>query len=173
MSSAQQNEGEGRYMYADGRQQQYLLHKQQNQQHHITSDLTSPALNQQRTRVNQQAYPSISLLPTTLQPYHPLRRQNSPEMVFFIPVLLVIAGVAIYKEHKDHKREKRALKAEAAGHTLRSGGIVGAKGHDVVYYNEPAIGMKLHESSQKDTPPVYQQLDTSPLRVPSYAVMAS
>ena len=89
-------------------------------------------------------------------------------MVFLIPVLLVIAGVAIYKEKKQRKLEKRMLKAEAAD-SWRS---AGAKGHGAVYYNESAIDVKLHEDAEREAPPLYRRVDSARLIVPSYAATA-
>ncbi|KAK3113845.1 hypothetical protein LTR53_008452 [Teratosphaeriaceae sp. CCFEE 6253] len=76
-------------------------------------------------------------------------------MVFFIPVLLIIAGIAIYKEKKERKIEKR-----------RS--AVKVKGHGVVYYNQPAIDVRLHEEALIGSPPAYQQLDNSLLKAPLF-----
>ncbi|KAK3068895.1 hypothetical protein LTR53_013194 [Teratosphaeriaceae sp. CCFEE 6253] len=95
---------------------------------------------------------------TTTSPYtQPRLRPSRPSnMVFFIPVLLVIAGIAIYKEKKERKIEKR-----------RS--AVKVKGHGVVHYNQPAIDVKLHEEVLSESPPAYQQLDNSLLKAPLFA----
>jgi hypothetical protein len=91
-------------------------------------------------------------------------------MVFFIPVLLVIAGVAIYKEAKDRKDEKRKAKAEAAA----SGQVVGSLGHGTVYYNRTAIDTKLSQADlSEDTPPAYKRLDDSTLALPAYSAAMS
>ncbi|KAK5738132.1 hypothetical protein LTR17_006161 [Elasticomyces elasticus] len=102
------------------------------------------------------------------EPTH--KQQHSPtklSMVLFIPVILVIAGVAIYKESKQRKVEKRKLKAEAA-----QSGMPGANGHGTIYFNDSAIDMKL-DQADIPAPPAYQSVDDSRLKVPSYDLDAA
>ncbi|KAK4961261.1 hypothetical protein LTR10_001751 [Elasticomyces elasticus] len=97
-------------------------------------------------------------------------KQHSPtnlNMVLFIPVILVIAGVAIYKESKQRKFEKRKLKAEAA-----QSGMPEANGHGTIYFNDSAIDMKLDQADIQP-PPAYQSVDSSRLKVPSYDLDAA
>lgn len=89
-------------------------------------------------------------------------------MVFFIPVLLAVAGIAIYKDRKDRKRERRELEAEAtaSGQTIsqrhRHGKINRSAANDVdagLY----AIDGKV--------PPAYQEFENGNLGLPSYAAI--
>jgi hypothetical protein len=65
-------------------------------------------------------------------------------MVFFVPVLLVIIGIAIYKGTKHHGLEKRKLKAEAARHATVAG-----KGHGEVHYYADTVDIRLHDCLQQ------------------------
>ncbi|KAK5160988.1 hypothetical protein LTS14_000782 [Recurvomyces mirabilis] len=81
-------------------------------------------------------------------------------MVFFIPVLLVIAGVALVKQAKEHKKEKRSLKIKNA-----------TKGHGTVYYNAAAQDTKLQDGmEQSEVLPVYRHVDNEDVTLPVYSM---
>ena len=102
-------------------------------------------------------------------------------MVFFIPILLVVAGVAIYKEAKGRKLKKQGLKNEADGQSSteskfrfksksKSRSKSASKGHGTVYYNEAAIDTKMQDvNEQEKAPPVYQQYSEAYTTPPPYA----
>ncbi|KAF2163006.1 hypothetical protein M409DRAFT_57689 [Zasmidium cellare ATCC 36951] len=86
-------------------------------------------------------------------------------MVFFIPVLLAVAGIAIYKDRKDRKRERRELEAEAtaSGQTM-------SQRHRQSKINRSGpkdIDAGLHTIDGK-VPPAYQEFENGNLSLPSY-----
>lgn len=79
-------------------------------------------------------------------------------MVFFIPVILVVAGIAVYKERKDRKRERRELEAESTGRNIPTT-ITGLRGHGNISYVEIAENGPAPSFLDEpiDTPPAYGQ----------------
>ncbi|KAK3621518.1 hypothetical protein LTR56_022759 [Elasticomyces elasticus] len=134
--------------------------------------ITRRASDTQTRRPNTLNRPGSHISHTaTSRPYQKsTHKQHNPidfSMVLFIPVILVIAGVAIYKESKQRKVEKRKLKAEAA-----KSGMPGANGHGTIYFNDSAIDVKL-DQADIPAPPAYQSVDSSRLKVPSYDLDAA
>lgn len=79
-------------------------------------------------------------------------------MVFFIPVILAVAGIAVYKERKDRKRERRELEAEATGHSNPIS-VTGLRGHGDISYDEAVQNdpVPSYLEAPIDTPPAYEQ----------------
>ncbi|KAK4495505.1 hypothetical protein PRZ48_013837, partial [Zasmidium cellare] len=91
-------------------------------------------------------------------------------MVFFIPVLLAVAGIAVYKDRKDRKRERQESELEAT-----SGGRLVARNQQRRKNNRSATDnidptlADLH--GQAEILPAYQRFDHEDLSLPAYSSM--